>query len=271
MTAVDCVAENSAGRPKPARSRSPSPLDRIGDLVAGRPVVAKAVKSLSFGQYAEDVMLATSLLPTSRGFYVDVGAFHPWKGSNTYKLYLRGWSGLTIEPNPGTETLFRRMRRRDKHLVMGVAETEDTLTYYEFDDPKRNTFSKETADVYTAENDIMTGQRTVACRPLQAILDEHAPGQAIDLLSVDCEGFDEMALRSLDFRRSRPAAILVEDFGGFMRRRQGEGTSGIETLLLDKGYQFISQNLFSSLFVDTEVIRRQRPCAAYHCDAWQFR
>lgn len=246
-------------------------MDRIGDLVAGLPAVAKVIKSLSFGQYAEDVMLATSLLPTARGFYVDVGAFHPWKGSNTYKLYLRGWSGLTIEPNPAAEAKFRRMRRRDKHLVMGVAQTEDTLTYYEFDDPKRNTFSKETADVYVAENDIMIGSRTVACRPLQAILDEHAPGKAIDLLSVDCEGFDELALGSLDFTRSRPAAILVEDFDGFMRRRRGEGGSGIEALLLDKGYQFISQNLFSSLFVDSAVIRRQRPCPAYQCDAWQFR
>lgn len=272
MSAVDIVAEGSAGRPAPARkARASSPLDRIGDVLAGFPAVAKVIKSLSFGQYAEDVMLATSLLPTSRGFYVDVGAFHPWRGSNTYKLYLRGWSGLTIEPNPAAEAMFKRMRRRDKHLVMGVAGAEDTLTYYEFDDPKRNTFSKETADVYVAENDILIGSRTVACRPLQAILDEHAPGQAIDLMSVDCEGFDLVALNSLDFARSRPAAILVEDFEGFMRRREGEGRSEIEALLLDKGYQFLSQNLFTSLFVDSMVMRHQRPCAAYHVDSWQFR
>lgn len=244
---------------------------RLGDFITGATAVTKVAKSVSFGQYAEDVMLATSLLPKSRGFYVDVGAFHPWKGSNTYKLYLRGWSGLTIEPNPAAESLFRRWRKRDRHLVMGVGPAEETLTYYEFEDAKLNTFSRQTADLYAAEDGVAVGSRNVACRPLQAILDEHAPGQAIDFLSVDCEGFDLMALNSLDFARSRPAAIMVEDFDGFEMRRQGLGKSPIEALLLDKGYQFISQNLFSSLFVDTAVIQRQRRCDAFDCDAWQFR
>lgn len=270
MSAIDVVAESSAGRSTP-EPRAAHPLSRLGDLIAGFPAVARVSKSVSFGQYAEDVMLATSLLPRSRGFYVDVGAFHPWRGSNTYKLYLRGWSGLTIEPNPAAEAMFRRMRRRDTHLVMGVAAAEDALTYYEFDDPKRNTFSKETADVYQAENDILIGQRTVPCRPLQAVLDEHAPGRAIDLLSVDCEGFDLVALGSLDFARSRPAAVLVEDFEGFQARRQGGAVSPIDALMRDKGYEFISQNLFTSLYVDAQVIRRQRPCSAFDCASWQFR
>jgi FkbM family methyltransferase len=269
MSVVDVVAEASAGRL--ASGRPSHPLARLGDLITGAVAVVDVIRSVSFGQYAEDVMLATSLLPKSRGFYVDVGAYHPWKGSNTYKLYLRGWSGLTIEPNPSAEARFRRWRRRDKHLVMGVARTEEVLTYYEFTDPKRNTFSKEQAEVYVAENDVLTGSRTVPCRPLQAVLDEHAPGQAIDLLSVDCEGFDLAALSSLDLGRTRPTAILVEDFEGFQLRRRGMGHSPIEALLLDKGYEFISQNLFSSLFVDAAAIRRQRPSSAYHSNAWQFR
>jgi len=42
--------------------------------------------------------------PQGRGFYVDVGAYQPQSGSNTYKLYLKGWSGITIEPNPDVES-----------------------------------------------------------------------------------------------------------------------------------------------------------------------
>src|SRR3569833_2224223 len=124
--------------------------------------------------------------------------------SNSYKLYLRGWSGLTIEPIPATEAEFRRMRRRDRHLVMGVSAAEEALTYYEFDAPKHNTFSKQAAEAYQAGSDILSGARDVACRPLLAILDELVPGREIDLLSVDCEGFGHPALVGLDFSRSRP-------------------------------------------------------------------
>ncbi|MHB8276898.1 MAG: hypothetical protein ACYDIA_04500 [Candidatus Humimicrobiaceae bacterium] len=34
-----------------------------------------------------------------KGFYVDIGANDPHMFSNTKRFYLRGWTGINIEPN----------------------------------------------------------------------------------------------------------------------------------------------------------------------------
>jgi FkbM family methyltransferase len=217
----------------------------------------RSVKSMSFSQYGEDLLLAVTLLPTRQGRYVDVGAYHPWRASNTYKLYLRGWSGLTIEPNPHVAPLFRKMRPRDTHVVSGVAARPAQLRYYLFDDSKLNTFSEAQANVYINSGFKIIGELQLPCRPLQDILDEHGVDR-LDLLSIDCEGHDRDALESLDFSRCRPTAILVEDYDAFEKLKKGEGRSSIEEMLRGRGYVATGQAMYSTLYVDTEALRLRK-------------
>jgi hypothetical protein len=72
----------------------------------------------SYSQEGEDRVLAHVLDIGRRdpGFYVDVGAHHPQRFSNTYAFYLAGWRGLNIEPRPGSLSLFQRLRPRDINL-----------------------------------------------------------------------------------------------------------------------------------------------------------
>ena len=240
---------------RPLRIPFARQFHRVADLVCGIAPLVRSARSLSFAQYGEDVLLAVCLFPRSKGFYVDVGAYHPWRNSNTYKLYLRGWSGLTIEPNPAAERLFRRYRSRDRHVVAGIAEKTERLPYWRFRDGKLNTFSADVAATYANRGDDSLAQATVPCKPLQAIIDELAPSVNIDLLSVDCEGFDLVVLRTLDFSRTRPTAILVEDFEAFESRKAGGKASAIETLLRDADYAPISQAVYSTLYLDTRALR----------------
>jgi hypothetical protein len=46
-----------------------------------------------------------------KGFYVDVGAYHPFLFSNTYIFYLRGWRGINIDATPGSMKLFNKFRK----------------------------------------------------------------------------------------------------------------------------------------------------------------
>src|SRR5215469_6882563 len=93
--------------------------------------VVRALPSMSFSYSGEDKLISL-LLPCPTGFYVDVGAFHPIVGSNTYKLYLRGWHGITIEPCHDNARLFEQVRPRDRHLTIGIAAETSTLTYHRF-------------------------------------------------------------------------------------------------------------------------------------------
>ena len=51
----------------------------------------------SFSQEGEDLLIDRMFDGQSVGFYVDVGAHHPTRFSNTYLLYLRGWRGINID------------------------------------------------------------------------------------------------------------------------------------------------------------------------------
>jgi hypothetical protein len=77
----------------------------------------------SFSQFGEDLFLASRFAGKRDGFYVDVGAFHPFNWSNTCLLYQRGWRGLNIEPDPEAIRLFERHRRRDLNVRTAVAGT----------------------------------------------------------------------------------------------------------------------------------------------------
>lgn len=217
----------------------------------------RAARTVSFSQFAEDQVLARCLAPGRRGRYVDCGAFHPVRFSNTYKLYLKGWQGVTVEPNPEVAAAFRRLRPRDVHVREGVAESPGALRYIGFGNPLLNTFSPRQAEEQRASGHAAVSEIEVPCRPLQAILDEHAAGQPIDLLSVDCEGSDLEVLGSLDWGRSRPTAILVEDFEAQALLMSGGGPSAIERFLRGLGYVPFSQVKYTSFYACPETLRRQ--------------
>ena len=91
-------------------------------------------------------MILSRLFSAKRiGFYVDVGAHHPFRFSKTYKFYKKGWSGINIEPNPEDFHLFSKQRNRDININAGVASKEDDISYFMFNEPDLNTFCEEEA------------------------------------------------------------------------------------------------------------------------------
>lgn len=217
----------------------------------GRPVkpYLRIMSSAFFSQYGEDALLFLTMKPSRRGFFVDVGAYDPIDGSNTYKLYLRGWRGLTIEPNPKVTSKFRTLRGGDTHLTMGVSPEPAALTYYEFEISMLNTMVGERAEALRKEGYVFKKTQTIACEPLNDILGNHGGGRHVDLLSVDCEGFDLSIIQSLDFQLYRPTAILIEDLEAYFLFRDGGGKSEIERCMRDAGYAPIAQAVYSTLYV----------------------
>lgn len=168
--------------------------------------------NISYSQEGEDRVLSRFLEGRKAGFYVDVGAHHPIRFSNTFLFYERGWRGINIEPSPNAIGQFNQKRRRDINVEKGVGETPAELTYYMFDDPALNTFDKalmqerETQTPYR-----VVGTTRVMVERLETLLRENLPqGQMIDFMSVDVEGFDLQVLHSNDWRRYRPEFVLVE-------------------------------------------------------------
>lgn len=173
-------------------------------------------RNTSYAQEGEDQVLLRHFGPERLrhpGFYVDVGAHHPFRFSNTYAFYRLGWRGINIDANPDSIALFCRARPRDINIAALVSDAHEPQTYYEFNEPALNGCDTQLSlsrDGYEAYR--ITRQLKLATVPLANILDSHLPkGTPIDFLTVDVEGHDLQVLRSLDITRHRPLLIAAED------------------------------------------------------------
>lgn len=194
-------------------------------------------------------------LRQTKGFYVDVGAHHPTRFSNTYFFYLNGWRGINIEPTPGTSRLFNRYRPRDKNLEIGIATVKSRRTFFMFNESALNTFDESNA-IRTLESTSysLISKQDIQVKPLSEVLSDHlSESQEIDFLSIDAEGSDVDVLHSNDWHRYRPKVVLFED-NGVAKGEDERLASGYDLLSLN-GYRLWARTsrtaicLLSSLFV----------------------
>lgn len=165
-----------------------------------------------YSQSGEDIILSKIFNKKKIGFYVDVGAYHPKHYSNTYLLSKNGWKGINIDPNPKGIKLFKKYRKLDINLQVGVLKDKKEADYYMFNHQSCNTFSEEQKSEMEKKSFIkLLEKRKVLCLPLKEILDKYLPvGQGIDLLNVDAEGLDLDVLETNDWNRFRPGVVVVE-------------------------------------------------------------
>lgn len=157
-----------------------------------------------YSQYGEDEVLLELFKDTPSGVYVDVGAHHPYRYSNTYLLYKKGWHGINIDPNEKAIALFAKARPKDTNICCGVG-TKGELTYYRFSDPAVNTFIAEEAEKSKRKSFITyLGESRVPVHPLSELITG-----PFDLLSIDAEGMDLEILQSYDWK-FYPKVIVVE-------------------------------------------------------------
>ena len=166
----------------------------------------------SYAQEGEDIVLKRIFSGQSTGFYVDVGAHHPMRFSNTYSFYKLGWSGINIEPNPNSLNLFKKYRSRDINLNYGIAKNKGNLEYYMFDEPALNTFDSEVLNNRKKNTHYkLTKTIHIDVMPLADMLQQHIPNEIkVDFLSIDVEGLDLEVLISNDWQKYRPNWVLVE-------------------------------------------------------------
>jgi len=171
---------------------------------------------LSFSQGGEDLLLDELFSSRPTGFYVDVGAHHPRRFSNTHLFHSRGWRGVNIDASAESVKLFRRERPKDINAEAAVASLRKPLTLFVFQEGALNSLDPDLSRsrVERGESPLVE-TRQVITQTLSDLLDEHLPPeQSIDFLSVDVEGLDLDVLKSNNWERFRPQIVLAEQIGG---------------------------------------------------------
>ena len=208
----------------------------------------------SYSQEGEDLILLRIFEKKRIGFYVDVGAHHPFRFSNTYLFYRLGWRGINIDATPGSMKLFNKFRKRDINIEVGIGEKEDILTFYIFNDPGLNTFDENLARQRNGKMGYyIIKELPVKVYPLSKILEEYLPkGQEIDFLNVDVEGKNFEVLKSNDWSTYRPKVVLVEILCFSIEEVFKDP---IFIIMKENGYSFFAKTFNTCFFVENEFLK----------------
>jgi len=206
----------------------------------------------SYSQEGEDMILRRLFDKQKTGFYVDVGAHHPKRFSNTFFFYKKGWRGINIDAMPGSMSLFNKIRPKDINLEIPISDKKQKLKYYMFNEPALNGFSKELAEKRDGgDNYKIISEKAMETSTLEDVLEKYLPsGQRIDFMSIDVEGIDLQVLKSNNWRRFKPKCVVVEILGSSISNITN---SKEQKYLAGFGYEIFAKTVNTVIFRRVDI------------------
>lgn len=213
--------------------------------------IYKSKKDKSFSQYGEDniILLMLNLYKIEKANFMDIGAHHPYKYSNTALLYENGIHGINVEPDPILFKEFLVKRKKDINLNIGIHKQKGESILYQFSKPEFNTFSLETVNSIESKGIKKIGEKKIKINTFNNIVNEYLNGNSPDIIFLDAEGLDEIIIKSIDFEKYAPKIICIETFA------YGVGTKNYEIIdyIKSKGYLIHADTFVNTLFIQKKL------------------
>jgi len=173
--------------------------------------ILEPYSNLYWSQEGEDILIKRIFANKKNGFYVDVGAHHSSRFSNTYKLYKENyWSGVNIDPSLSSYLDLQKKRKRDININIGISDKKEILKFYSFNEEALNTFSLKKKKQLKLNYKLKKTEK-IHCKKLSDVLDGCLKKKIkIDLLTIDTEGYDLKVLKSNNWNKYLPDYIIVE-------------------------------------------------------------
>ena len=199
------------------------------------------INKKSYSMDGEDLVIADYFRHKKKGFYVDVGCYHPLHRNNTFLLYKKGWKGINIDIHNFSIELFNYLRPHDLNYNFAVSNKNEFTDMY---------FQKELSQLSTTEIDqakkVFQGEikkKKIQTYTLDKILNfSKLDNKKIDLLDIDVEGADLKVLQGLSFKKMLPELICVEIHEKEIKE------SEIYKYLTNFKYEWIWSGVFSHIF-----------------------
>lgn len=232
-----------------------------------RKVPGQQVGQLPVFQLAVNLLMATGD-PALR--FIQVGA-NDGVYVDPLRRYVQrfGWRGILVEPQPD---VFARLREnyRDQaqQLIfenLAIAPDRQQVVLYRVPghSAEAGRASLNPLSVSSLRPDVVARQGGVTSRALERVvvpavrldeLIERHGFDSIDLLQIDCEGYDAEVLRSIDLDRHRPRLIQFEH--GHIPRPQ---LTALEHRLHSHGYRLLYGGRFADSLAMPEEVLAQLP------------
>ena len=155
-----------------------------------------------FAEFAEDVMVNRIFKNYNEGIYIDVGAYHPYKSSLTYKLFKRGWRGMNIDLSKTSIDLFNIARPKDLNICCAISNKTEKKIYFE-----NSPINQQNSLI--RQNNKQKEIEIEAYRLDELLLSKNL--QNPDYLNIDTEGNEMDVLEGIDFKKISPKLITIEE------------------------------------------------------------
>ena len=152
----------------------------------------------TFSQFGEDLFIENFFKDQKQGKYVDLGAFHPMRLSNTYLLYKKGWTGTNIDLNPIAIDLFNIARKKDRNICGLISDQNNVIKDAFFDHQ------------WSAANSIVPDHTLSFKKKMKTSTFNSLIDSNFDFLNIDLEGHDYDVLKTINFNKFKPKLICIE-------------------------------------------------------------
>ena len=142
-----------------------------------------------------------------KGFYLDCGCYHPFKGSQTKFLYDKGWKGICLDISEDTIKLFKIYRPLDLCLNIALFTRSEKRNAY---------FEKNISTVTSLDKNFLNkiGREVRFKKQIQTItlkdLRKKYKINEIDFLKIDCENIDEQIILSARYLDLNAKYLSIE-------------------------------------------------------------
>ena len=165
----------------------------------------------SYSEWGEDLFISKYFKNVNKGFYVDVGAYHPFFLSNTQLLFKNDWEGINVDINPTSIEIFENARPNDYNINVAISnKNKKYINYY----TKNMINILSTTVIDSAKTAFLNNSfstRKIKCRKLNYIISKTKfKNKKIDFLNIDTEKSEVDVLKSLNFRKYKPKLICIE-------------------------------------------------------------
>ena len=209
----------------------------------------KAHKKRKFySQWGEDKFIKEFFKDRLKGFYVDIGSFHPILYNNTCSLFNIGWRGINIDLNKTAIDMFNITRPKDYNICAAISDKIEEKDLY-FDDPFSpvNTLMK---SFYDSSNKEVAFKKLVKKKIMTKNFDQITKDipnlPKINFLNIDCEGHDYSVLNGFNLKIHNPELICIETHD--VNNSEALGFKNINNLLNNHNYTLLKRCGPSSIF-----------------------
>jgi len=196
-----------------------------------------------------------------KGFYIDIGCYHPLKYSQTYKLYKFGWSGINLDISKESIDLFKRFRSRDKNLNIGISNKAGLENFY-FTKKISTTNSLYNENLKESVNYKKKFIRKIQTQTIDQLFQENNISE-VDFLKIDCEGMDLSIIKTINFSKYKVNFLSIEflyESGNFIIK-QNKNINSVHQLffesdiykILEKNFKLVDHFGFAFLLANREI------------------